>query len=151
MSQQVARQQFAAARIARLATVDGSGAPHLVPITFAVLDSQPVPDQLNDLIVFAVDHKPKTTTALRRLENIAAEPRISFLVDRYEDDWSLLWWVRADAAGEILDGAVRDLAINALCSKYVQYQQFPLHDVVVGGRVTKWVGWQAAPDGAGFS
>ena len=59
----------------------------LVPITFAVVD--------DDSIVTAVDHKPKRTTRLQRLENIRKNPSVTVLVDHYDDDWSTLWWVRA--------------------------------------------------------
>ena len=72
------RTRFAAARVARLATVRPDGAPHIVPITFA-LDG--------DRIVFAVDRKPKSTTRLRRIENIESDPRVSVLVDAYDDRW----------------------------------------------------------------
>src|SRR5262245_54097524 len=74
-----ARSLFATARVARLATADAGGRPHLVPICFAIE---------GDLILTAVDHKPKRATRLRRLENVAANPRVSALADRYDDDWS---------------------------------------------------------------
>ena len=64
--------------------------PHLVPITFAVD---------GDALYSAVDAKPKSTRALRRLANIAANPAVSVLVDHYDDDWTRLWWARADGAG----------------------------------------------------
>ncbi|MFC3983062.1 TIGR03668 family PPOX class F420-dependent oxidoreductase [Streptosporangium jomthongense] len=79
--------RFETARVARLATVSDDGRPHLVPVTFAVVD---------DVIAIAVDHKPKSTVRLRRLANIAANPQVSLLVDEYDDDWDRLWWVRAD-------------------------------------------------------
>ncbi len=96
------RDRLTAARVARLGTVSAAGEPHLVPVTFAVIDAgsavgDPPADGGAELIVFAVDHKPKSTTALRRLDNIAANPRVAFLVDHYDDDWDRLWWVRADA------------------------------------------------------
>ena len=74
-----ARELFAASRVARLATCDIEGRPHLVPITFALEE---------DVIVTAVDHKPKRTTRLRRIANIAANPRVSALVDHHRDDQS---------------------------------------------------------------
>src|SRR4051794_4921374 len=87
------RERFAAARVARLAT---SG-PHIVPICFA-LDG--------DTIWSAVDAKPKRTRALRRLENIARDPRVSVLTDHYDDsDWSRLWWARADGTATVHDDA----------------------------------------------
>jgi PPOX class probable F420-dependent enzyme len=83
-----ARSRFAGARVARLATVSATGVPHLVPVTFAVLGER---------IVFVVDDKPKSTTRLRRLDNIAARPTVCLLVDIYDDDWTRLWWARATA------------------------------------------------------
>src|SRR5690625_4498503 len=83
---------FARAPVARLATVAPGGAPHLVPIVFA-LD--------NDVIYTGVDAKRKTTQRLRRLANIESDPRVSLLVDHYADDWTQLWWVRADGVAVI--------------------------------------------------
>lgn len=134
-----ARARFLAAPVARLATADGAGVPHLVPVTFAG-----VTDAGIDRLVFAVDHKPKTTTRLRRLDNIAANPAVCFLVDRYADDWAQLWWVRADARAEILAGPSRDAALAALAAKYVQYRAQRPAGPVVGARVTRWTGWSAA-------
>ena len=88
-----ARRRFGTATVARLATVGQTGRPHLVPVTFA-LDG--------DLIFTVVDAKPKTTTDLRRLRNIGAEPRVAVLADHYEDDWDGLWWARADGLATIL-------------------------------------------------
>src|SRR5665213_932375 len=80
-------RRVASAYVARLAPVDADGRPHIVPICFA-LDEQ--------TLYFAVDSKPKQTTNLKRLRNIAANPAISVLVDHYEADWDKLWWVRLD-------------------------------------------------------
>src|SRR3984957_10362018 len=78
-----ARQRFAGARVARLATAGLDGQPHLVPFTFA-LGRHPGQE---DRIYSAVDAKPKSTTDLRRLRNIRANPRVAVLADHYEDDW----------------------------------------------------------------
>lgn len=79
MSPGEARARFAAARVARLATADAAGSPHIVPIAFAVE---------GDTIYSAVDAKPKRTKALRRLANVRANPAVSLLVDHWdEDDW----------------------------------------------------------------
>ncbi len=130
-------QRFGLARVARLATVRPDGAPHLVPVTTAVVDGT---------IVFAVDHKPKRSAALARLANIAAEPRVAFLADGYDEDWAALWWVRADAAALVLDdGSHRDAAIAALVAKYPQYQAVPPTGVVVAAMVKRWRGWSASP------
>lgn len=135
-----ARRLFAAQPVARLATVNASGVPHLVPVTFA-LDG--------NTIVFAVDSKPKATTELRRLRNIAANPNVSFLADHYDDDWSRLWWVRADGTATILQpksdsAAEADLAL--LAGKYPHYQRNPPHGPIVRTTVTTWRGWAASTD-----
>src|ERR671936_550792 len=88
-----ARALFATARIARLATVSADGRPHIVPITFA-LEA--------DTLYTAVDHKPKRTQRLRRLENVAANEHVGLLADHYEDDWSRLWWARGDGVARIV-------------------------------------------------
>ena len=75
----VARDRFARARVARLATVDADGGPHLVPIVFVVVE---------DTVWSAIDSKPKSTRALRRLDNIRVNPWVSLLVDHYSDDWT---------------------------------------------------------------
>jgi PPOX class probable F420-dependent enzyme len=143
------RARLTSARVARLATVSAAGEPHLVPVTFAVIDREaasgnPRADgRADELIVFAVDHKPKSTSALRRLDNIAANPRVTFLVDHYDDDWDRLWWVRADAIAAAIDGDDRLRAIAALQVKYPQYELVAPHGVVVGGAVHRWSGWRS--------
>ena len=94
MTPHQARQRFAAARVARLATADAAGRPHIVPVTFAVD---------GDVVYTAVDAKPKQSTALKRLANVAANPAVALLVDHYADDWNELWWVRADGTGRVVD------------------------------------------------
>lgn len=79
------------ARVARLSTTRADGRPHVVPMTFALLSG----GEHADALVTAVDAKPKRTTDLQRLRNIAANPAVSVLVDHYDDDWTQLWWVRA--------------------------------------------------------
>jgi PPOX class probable F420-dependent enzyme len=133
-----ARERFLAARVARLATADASGVPHLVPVTFVC-----IADRDQDVLAFAVDHKPKTTNRLRRLANIAANPSVCFLVDEYDDVWTRLWWVRADARARLLDGVLGDRALAALRDKYEPYRRQPPAGPVVGARVTRWSGWRA--------
>lgn len=138
-----ARDRFLSARVARLATVDPTGSPHLVPVTFAIIPVEGAQSP-PDMIVFAVDHKPKSTTALRRLSNLAANPRVSFLADRYDDDWDRLWWSRADAVAAEIGGEARLRAITALQHRYPQYESTPPDGIVVGATVRRWSGWQAA-------
>jgi PPOX class probable F420-dependent enzyme len=132
-----ARERFAAARVARLATVDGTGRPHLVPMVFAV-DA--------DTIYSAVDAKPKRSTALRRLANVAADPRVSVLVDHYDEEWTELWWVRADGTARVLPAADTEgqRAIALLAARYPQYAQTPPPGPVLAVDVTRWSAWAAA-------
>jgi PPOX class probable F420-dependent enzyme len=131
-----ARRRFAAATVARLATVSPGGGPHLVPVTFAVD---------GDVIYSAVDAKPKTTTRLARLRNIAAEPRVALLADHYGPDWDRLWWVRADGAATVLAGAAdMAAALALLAARYPQYQAAPPGGPVIRVQVERWTGWAAA-------
>ena len=128
-----ARARFAGERVARLATVSAAGVPHLVPVTFAVL---------GDRIVFAVDHKPKSTTRLRRLGNIAAQPSVCLLVDVYDEDWTRLWWARADGTAAVLD--TDEEALDALAARYPTYGERRPGGPVVSIDVTAWSGWAAS-------
>ena len=111
------RSRFASSPVARLATVSADGRPHIVPICFA-LDEQ--------TLYFAVDSKPKQTTNLKRLRNIAANPAVSVLVDHYEDDWNRLWWVRVDGDARVVtDVAEIQKAIQLLAARYSQYRGNP--------------------------
>jgi PPOX class probable F420-dependent enzyme len=125
------RRRLAAARVGRLATADTAGRPHLVPITF-VLDG--------DELVFVIDLKPKTTTALKRLRNIDENPAVSVLVDHYEDDWTQLWWVRADGRASIAEPTTADLEL--LSAKYPQYRVAPPPGPAVRIAVTRLTGWR---------
>ena len=128
-----ARSRFAGARVARLATVSAAGVPHLVPVTFAVVGER---------VVFVVDDKPKTTTRLRRLDNIAARPAVCLLVDVYDDDWTRLWWVRADGTATVL--AADSEAVDALADRYPAYVERRPRGPVVSVAVSAWTGWAAA-------
>jgi PPOX class probable F420-dependent enzyme len=111
--------RFTAARVARLATTAASGDVRLVPICFA---------RDGDDIVSAVDHKPKTTTALARLADIRRTGRATLLADHYDDaDWSLLWWVRITGPAVVHDPADprASVAVRRLAEKYPQYRQSP--------------------------
>ena len=133
MTPEEARGRFARARVARLATVSAAGVPHLVPVTFAVR---------GDVVVFAVDHKPKSTTALRRLRNIEANPAVCFLADGYDEDWSRLWWVRADGTARVLPPGAEP--VSWLVAKYAQYADRPPEHAVVLTDVHTWRGWSGS-------
>ncbi len=131
-----ARAQFTTARVARLATVDGDGHPHLVPIVYAVSGA---------MIYSAVDAKPKSTLELARLRNIRANPGVSVLVDHYAEDWSQLWWARADADAWIVDPATAEwhVAVAELSDRYAQYRTQPPPGPVLVLAVRRWSGWSA--------
>ena len=133
MDEAEARARFAAARVARLATVRAGGAPHLVPVVFAVQDST---------VLLVVDEKPKRTKELQRLANVRSEPRVSLLTDHYEDDWGDLWWVRADGRARVVeDGPERDRAVALLQAKYPQYAASPPTGPAVVVDVESWRWW----------
>jgi len=131
-----ARRRFAAERVARLATVTAEGRPHLVPVVFAVEGGR---------VWTIVDRKPKRTSDLRRLANVRAEPRVSLLVDGYDDrDWTALWWVRADGTGAVLDSPDDvDRAASILAAKYPQHAEDPPFGPALAIDVDRWVGWSA--------
>lgn len=133
MDEDQARVLCAAARVARLATVGADGQPHLVPVTFAAR---------NDVLVIAIDHKPKRSTDLKRLRNIEVDSRVCVLVDHYDDqDWSHLWWVRADGTARILQGDDRTAPVSWLVAKYSQYLENPPAGPVIWIDVSTWRGW----------
>src|SRR6478672_10376236 len=114
MDEDELRRRVAFAPVARLATVRADGHPHVVPVCFAVDDNR---------IVSVVDHKPKSTSLLRRLDNVRAHPAVSLLVDHYDDDWTRLWWVRVDGTAIVRDvGTEHESAIDLLAAKYTQYR-----------------------------
>jgi PPOX class probable F420-dependent enzyme len=128
--------RLAGARVARLATIAPDGAPRIVPVTFAVL---------GETIVHAVDHKPKATRRLARLDDLARDPRATLLADHYDEDWSALWWVRAQGRAEVLAAGDAPEALDALVAKYPQYRDDarPEGPVVVL-RVERISGWSAS-------
>ena len=132
------RTLFSTQPVARLATVRPDGSPHLVPITFAVID---------DTIYQAIDHKPKRSAALQRTANLAADPRCTLLADHYDENWDRLWWVRADATGRMVsDPDEQATAIAALAAKYPQYRTTRPTGSLIAFDVTRWAGWRAADD-----
>ena len=126
-------ERFAAAPVARLATVTAEGRPHLVPVVFAVDD---------EVIYTAIDAKPKSTQRLRRLANIEANPHVSLLVDHYSDDWSQLWWVRADGTATVHHtGRVLAHGYGLLRAKYPRYRAVARTGAVIAVTVDQWSSW----------
>jgi PPOX class probable F420-dependent enzyme len=131
----VLRERVVAARVARLATLDADGRPHLVPIVFVLAD---------DTLYSPVDAKPKRSRTLRRIQNARHRPDVTVLVDEYDEDWTRLWWVRLRGRARVLDGgeeAARALAL--LGAKYGQYRAQPAGLPVLAVDVTEWRGWAA--------
>jgi PPOX class probable F420-dependent enzyme len=106
-------------RVARLATADARGAPHVVPICYAVV---------NDTCYFVVDEKPKRTrTALKRLRNIAANPQVALVIDDYEEDWHRLAFLLVQGTATLVhDRNEYALALDALRARYPQYESMSL-------------------------
>jgi PPOX class probable F420-dependent enzyme len=133
----IVRDRVEAARVARLATTDPDGRPHLVPIVF-VLDG--------DTLYSAVDAKPKRSRTLRRIENARERPDVTVLVDHYEDDWKQLWWVRLRGRARVLDeGEEAERALGLLAAKYDQYASERPGLPVLAIDVLEWRGWAATP------
>ena len=130
------RERVSTAWVGRLATVGAGGAPHLVPFCFAAE---------GDVLYSAVDAKPKRTDRLQRLRNAAREPRVSVLVDHYEDDWTRLWWVRLDGrARELPAGPEAERAVALLVAKYPQYRERRPAGPVLRIDVERWRSWSAS-------
>lgn len=126
------RERFLAADHAYLASINPGDdiRPHLVPVVFALTGNE---------LVIAVDQKPKSTTDLQRLRNIAANPSVAVLCDRYDADWRQLWWVRADGRARV--DAENPVAISLLVAKYSQYRLDPPRGPVITVAVERWSGW----------
>jgi PPOX class probable F420-dependent enzyme len=130
------RRRAATARVAHLATAGADGRPHIVPITFALDETT---------LYFAVDAKPKRTTNLRRLRNIAANAAVSILVDHYENDWEKLWWVRLDGQARVItDAAEVERALQLLAERYAQYRSAKPAGPVVAVSIDGMTGWSAS-------
>jgi PPOX class probable F420-dependent enzyme len=127
--------RLAGARVARLATTDPDGRPHVVPIVFA-LDE--------DTLYSTVDKKPKRSQTLRRIENARVRPDVTVLVDHYDDDWTRLWWIRLRGRARVLDeGDERERALALLREKYSQYREEPPEGPVLAIDVTDVRDWSA--------
>ncbi len=120
-------------RVARLATTRPDNSPHVVPVTFALVDGA---------IVTMIDHKPKTTMRLQRLANIESEPRVAVLVDEWSEDWDRLSWARFDGlAGIHQEDTVWADSRESLAARYDQYRDRPPEGpaiVVAIEKVTYW-------------
>ncbi len=140
LSADESRALFRTADHAILGVNGPHGPPLVVPITFALVEAED-----GARVVSAVDHKPKASTRLRRLALMRADPRVSVLVERYDDDWRLLRWARADGDAEVVPAGApdprRDDELVALAAKYPPYAGHPPQGDLVRIRVRRWTGW----------
>jgi PPOX class probable F420-dependent enzyme len=140
LSENDARERFLAEQCAILGTVTEDGAPHLVPVTFvhAAVDGA-------EHLYIAVDHKPKRSTSLKRLRNIAAEPRVSVLVNHYDQDWNHLWWVKVDGHATVSEFAQLPAMLPAVFqAKYNQYVRVVPNGPVIDITIDRWTSWAFA-------
>ena len=123
-------------RVGHLATADRQGVPHVVPVCFAIRGAS---------LYIAIDEKPKAghPRRLKRLRNIAENPAVSVVIDRYDEDWSQLGWVRINGRADILEhGDEVAQALALLRKRYPQYRTMTLEGLpVIAVRIEKVGGW----------
>jgi len=130
------RRFLATRMVGHLATADRGAVPHVVPVCFAISDST---------LYITIDEKPKRSAAapLKRVKNIEENPGVAVVVDRYDDDWTLLGWVMLRGKAEILTGGSEHGRAQALLRcRYrqlnaMQIGQLPVIAVRLD-RVTSW-------------
>ena len=123
------------ARVGHLATAGHDGQPLVVPICFALV---------GDTIYSAVDLKPKKTRELRRVRNVRENPKVSLVIDEYDEDWSRLCWVMVEGVARVAQAGERGIALVALVKKYAQYAAMDLTQTagdvlaIAPSRVVAW-------------
>jgi PPOX class probable F420-dependent enzyme len=129
-----ARRFLASRRVGHLATADAHAAPHVVPVCFAVAD---------DTLYITIDTKPKGSAPLKRLRNIAENPSIAVVIDRYDEDWARLGWVMLRGRAEILaHGTEHDAAQALLQARYRQLATMDIaHLPVIALRIATVTSW----------
>jgi PPOX class probable F420-dependent enzyme len=123
-----------AARVARLATVGPGGEPHIVPVCFVLAAGE---------LWTAIDGKAKSTRALKRVSNLAGNPKSVLLVDHYEEDWRELRWVAVHGRGELVAGETARAALDALRGKYPQYAEVEVGPEAIRLIPERIVSWSA--------
>lgn len=130
------RRFIDAHRVARFASADASGQPHVLPVCFALLA---------DSACFSIDEKPKRVGAwrLKRIRNLVENPRAALVVDHYAEDWSTLGWVMLRGPVDILEeGDEHAAAQTALRARYPQYRSMRIDDLpVVALRIERVSAW----------
>lgn len=123
--------------VARLATIAADGRARLVPIVFA---------RAHGALWSPIDGKPKSAAKLARVHDVERDPRVSVLIDHYDDDWNQLWWLRVDGRAALVAGD--DGAEAALRAKYPQYATTPLYreaPLLLRIAVEATTSWTATP------
>ena len=133
------RRFLAAQRVARLATADAAGRPHVVPICYALIENT---------IYFTIDEKPKKTPELKRLANLRENPQAAVVVDHYDEDWSQLGWVMVRGRADVLEsGHEHDLAQARLRARYPQLAAMRIEQLpVVAVRIDQVTSWGRLED-----
>ena len=127
-------------RVGHLATAEAGGAPHVIPVCYAVA-ANPEGD---DTLYVTIDEKPKRQDRpLKRLRNILENPQAAFVADRWDEDWNRLGWVMLRGRAEILyAGPEHDRAQALLVARYPQYREMQLGDLpVIALRIARATGW----------
>ena len=123
-------------RVARFATADLRGQPHVVPICYAVS---------NDTAYFTIDEKPKRSTdkPLKRITNLQQNPHVALVVDRYDEDWTRLGWVMVQGEASLLDSSKEHAkAQRLLKARYPQLGGMQIEDLpVIAIRIKRVVSW----------
>jgi PPOX class probable F420-dependent enzyme len=122
-------------RVGHLATADRSGAPHVIPVCYAVAEN---------ILYITIDEKPKRRDIpLKRVRNIIENPQAALVVDRYDEDWRRLGWVMLRGTAEIIDsGDEHDRAQELLRARYPQYLAMNLAELpVIALRIARAITW----------
>jgi len=135
------RRFVEAGRVGHLATADRAGVPHVIPVCYALA---------GESVYITIDEKPKRRDVpLKRVRNILENPRFSFVVDRWDEDWSRLGWVMLRGRAEILErGEEHDRAQALLRERYLQYRAMNLAGLpVIAIRIARAASWgDLSPD-----
>ena len=137
MLSQAQRRFLDARRLAHLATANARGVPHVAPVCFAIEDRT---------LYITIDEKPKRQVGrpLKRLRNIAENPAVAVVADRYDEDWTRLGWVMLRGKAELLSpgGAEHARAQLLLCSRYRQLGAMHIVSLpVIAVRVEGVISW----------
>lgn len=125
-------------RVARLATADAGGEPHVIPVCFAYTLAA---------IYIALDEKPKDVppTRLKRIRNILENPQVALTADHYSEDWRQLGFVMVRGQAELLEPGTDEhsAAVRLLRGKYHQYEDMRLDAPIIAIRPEKVASWGA--------